>query len=100
MASRSSACALAASKPDVVLINTWPDTHAEYAIKALKAGAHVFMEKPIATTVADAERVIATAGERLRKLVVGYILRHHPSWEFVRKDELIDMADEPDRQAP
>jgi predicted dehydrogenase len=72
--------ALSAVKPDVVSINTLPDTHASYAIKAMEAGAHVFLEKPIAETVADAERVTATAIRTGRKLVIGYILRHHPSW--------------------
>ena len=47
---------------------------------ALEAGCHVFVEKPLATTVADAERVVAAARANGRKLVVGYILRHHPSW--------------------
>jgi predicted dehydrogenase len=46
----------------------------------MESGAHVFVEKPIAATVADAERVVRTAQDRRRKLVVGYILRHHPSW--------------------
>ena len=72
--------ALAAVKPDVVSINTFPDTHAAFAVRAMEAGAHVFLEKPIAETVDDAERVIATAARTRRKLVVGYILRHHPSW--------------------
>ena len=48
--------ALAATKPDAVSINSWPNSHAEYAIKAMDAGAHVFMEKPIATNNEDAER--------------------------------------------
>jgi predicted dehydrogenase len=72
--------ALAALKPDVVSINTLPDTHAEFAIKAMEAGAHVFVEKPLADSVASAERVVATAKRTGRKLVVGYILRQHPSW--------------------
>ncbi len=72
--------ALAALKPDVVSINTWSDTHAAYAIKAMEAGAHVFVEKPLADNVVDAERVIETAIRTKRKLVIGYILRHHPSW--------------------
>jgi predicted dehydrogenase len=72
--------ALAAVKPDVVSINTWSDTHADYAIKAMESGAHIFVEKPLAKTVADAERVVAAAKRTRRKLVVGYILRHHPSW--------------------
>jgi len=72
--------ALAELKPDAVSINTWPNTHADYAIKAMDAGAHVFMEKPIATNNADAEAVVAKAREKNRKLVLGYILRVHPSW--------------------
>src|SRR5687768_2237501 len=72
--------ALAELKPDVVSINTLPDTHADYAIKAMQAGAHVFVEKPLAETVASAERVVETARRTGKKLVVGYILRQHPSW--------------------
>ncbi len=72
--------ALADLRPDVVSINTLPDTHAAFAIQAMEAGAHVFLEKPIAESVASAERVVATARRTGRKLVIGYILRHHPSW--------------------
>jgi predicted dehydrogenase len=72
--------ALRATRPDAVSINTWPNTHADYAIRAMAAGCHVFMEKPIATTFADAERVVAKARETKRKLVLGYILRVHPAW--------------------
>ena len=43
--------ALSAVQPDVVAIATWPDTHAAIAKKALEAGAHVFVEKPVATSV-------------------------------------------------
>ncbi|MFQ5623918.1 MAG: Gfo/Idh/MocA family protein [Paracoccaceae bacterium] len=73
--------ALEATKPDLVAIATYSDSHADYAVAAMEAGAHVFVEKPLATTVADAERVVAKARETGRKLVVGYILRHHPSWQ-------------------
>ena len=68
-------------KPDAVSINTWPDTHAAFATLAIEAGAHVFLEKPLAETVAEAERLVALAREAGRKVVVGYILRHHPSWQ-------------------
>jgi predicted dehydrogenase len=72
--------------PDVVSINTHTATHADYAVAAMEAGAHVFIEKPLAATVADAERVVSTAKRTNRKLVVGYILRHHPSWvEFIHQ---------------
>ena len=74
------ASALREHQPDLVSINTYTDTHADYAIMALEQGAHVFIEKPLAATVADAERVVAAAKANGRKLIVGYILRHHPSW--------------------
>jgi predicted dehydrogenase len=72
--------ALADLKPDLCSINTYSDSHAQLAITAMEAGSHVFVEKPLATTVADAERVVACARANGRKLIVGYILRHHPSW--------------------
>lgn len=71
---------LAAVDCDVVSINTYTDSHADYAIAALDAGKHVFLEKPMAASVADAQRVVEAAMRNQRKLVVGYILRHHPSW--------------------
>jgi predicted dehydrogenase len=81
--------ALKELKPDVVSINTLPDTHAQFAIKAMEAGAHVFVEKPLADTIENAEKAVATAHKTGKKLVVGYILRHHPSWirfiEIARK---------------
>jgi predicted dehydrogenase len=72
--------ALAEVKPDLCSINTYSDSHADFAITAMEAGCHVFLEKPMATTVADARRVVACAKANNRKLVIGYILRHHPSW--------------------
>lgn len=72
--------ALAELRPDIVSINTLPDTHAEYAIKAMEAGANVFVEKPLADSVENAEKVVETARRTGKKLVVGYILRQHPSW--------------------
>ena len=74
------AAALRDLRPDAVSINTYSDTHADYAVMAMEQGAHVFVEKPLATNVKDAERVVAAARANNRKLVVGYILRHHPSW--------------------
>jgi predicted dehydrogenase len=73
--------ALKETKPDAVCISTYPDTHEEFAVKAFKHNCHVFIEKPVADTVAGAERVVAAAIKANKKLVVGYILRHHPSWE-------------------
>ena len=72
--------ALAETKPDLVVISTYSDTHAEYALAAMDAGAHVFVEKPLATNVADAKKVALRARQTGRKVMVGYILRQHPSW--------------------
>ena len=71
---------LASTKPDVVSINTYPGTHAAYARAALEAGCHVFCEKPLAETVAEAQSIVDAAKARNRKLVIGYILRVHPAW--------------------
>lgn len=72
--------ALEVTSPDAVCISTYPDTHEEFAIKAFEAGCHVFIEKPLADTVEGAERVAEAAKKSGKKLVVGYILRYHPSW--------------------
>jgi predicted dehydrogenase len=72
--------ALAATKPDVVSVNTYPETHGPYAKAALEAGSHVFCEKPLALTVAEAQALIDLARAKRRKLVIGYILRVHPAW--------------------
>jgi predicted dehydrogenase len=73
--------ALESTRPAAVCIATYPDTHESFAIQALAAGCHVFLEKPLADSVSGAERVVEAAGKANRKLVVGYILRHHPSWK-------------------
>ncbi len=73
--------AYAATRPDVVSINTYPDSHAAIARTALRGGSHVFVEKPLAETVAEAQSIVDLAKEHRRKVVVGYILRVHPAWQ-------------------
>jgi len=72
--------ALKETIPDVVSINTYPETHSEYATKSLEAGAHVFLEKPLANTVEEAQQIVDLATKLNKKLVIGYILRVHPAW--------------------
>jgi predicted dehydrogenase len=72
--------ALAATKPDAVSINTYPETHGPYARAAIESGCHVFCEKPLAETVEEAQSIVDAARANRRKLVVGYILRVHPAW--------------------
>ena len=69
-----------ATRPDVVSINTYPETHGPYARAALEAGCHVFCEKPLAETVEEAQSIVDAARRHNRKLVIGYILRVHPAW--------------------
>ena len=73
--------AMKTTRPDAVCISTYPDTHESFAVNAFESGCHVFIEKPLADSVKGAERVAAAAKKYNKKLVVGYILRHHPSWE-------------------
>ena len=53
-------------------------THAPLAIRVLEAGKHCFVEKPLAQSVADAERAVAAARSCERVLMVGHLLEYHP----------------------
>ena len=68
------------SDPDVdaVSIATSVPTHADLALRAIEAGKHVFVEKPLATSVAEAELVSRAATAAGRMLIVGHLLVHHP----------------------
>jgi predicted dehydrogenase len=72
--------ALKALKPDAVSICAYTEHHAPMALEALVAGAHVFCEKPLAESLDAAEMVVAAARKAKKALLVGYILRVHPSW--------------------
>lgn len=63
---------------DVMVIATPPNTHAEIALAALRAGRHVFCEKPLATNEADATAVRDAAADSGRVLVVDHVLRYNP----------------------
>lgn len=64
---------------DLVMVLT-SASHAEPAIRALELGRHVFVEKPMALTTADADRMIAAARAADRSLTVGYMKRHDPAY--------------------
>jgi Predicted dehydrogenases and related proteins len=72
--------ALEITKPDAVSINTYPDTHFDYVKMALEANTHVFVEKPLALTVEEAQTLVDLSKKKAKKMVVGYILRVHPTW--------------------
>jgi predicted dehydrogenase len=63
---------------DAVVLATPVPTHAELAIRVLEAGKHCFVEKPLAQSVADAERAVAAAAAAGKVLMVGHLLEYHP----------------------
>jgi predicted dehydrogenase len=69
---------LADPELDAVALATPVPTHAELAVKVLEAGKHCFVEKPLAVSVADAERAVAAAQASSRVLMVGHLLEYHP----------------------
>jgi predicted dehydrogenase len=80
---------------DAVALATPVPTHGECARLVLEAGKHCFVEKPLAQSVAEAERALTAAQESGRVLMVGHLLEYHPG---VRKlKELSDSAELGDR---
>ena len=59
--------------------------HETLAVKALEAGKHVFVEKPLAMTLAEADNMIAAAERADRHLMVGHLLQYHPVFEHLLK---------------
>ena len=62
-----------------VALATPAETHAELAIQAMEAGKDVFVEKPMALTFEDAEKMKKVAEETGRILMVGHLLEYHPA---------------------
>jgi predicted dehydrogenase len=70
-----------------VAVATSPDSHAALALRALAAGRHVFVEKPLALDLGEARGIAARARASGRVLMTGHVLRFHPA--FRRLDELV-----------
>lgn len=70
---------------DAVSICTWNNSHAEIAIKALEAGKHVLIEKPLSTTVQEALAVEAAVKKTGKLLQVGYVRRHASNIHLLKK---------------
>jgi predicted dehydrogenase len=79
---------LADDELDAIVVATPVPSHADLAVRVLQAGKHCFVEKPLAVSVADAERAVAAARASGRLLMVGHLLEYHPG---VRK--LKEIAD-------
>jgi predicted dehydrogenase/nucleoside-diphosphate-sugar epimerase len=69
---------LDALRPDVVHVLTPPASHAALCVEALEAGAHVYVEKPMASTVEECDRMIEAAERAGRLLCVGHSLVYDP----------------------
>ena len=68
-----------------VVIATDTPQHFPLAEAALRAGKHVFVEKPLAQTADQAERLVAIAAERDLRLMVGHLLLYHPAFRYVER---------------
>lgn len=76
---------LASEKLDVIDICLPPAAHASVAIAALKAGKHVFCEKPIALRASDATRMVKTAAAARKQLMIGHVLPFFPEYGYAYK---------------
>lgn len=70
---------------DVVYIVLPPSMHAEYSIRAAKAGKQVWCEKPMAPSVRDCEAMIKACRDNKVKLAIGYRLHHEPNTQQIMK---------------
>jgi predicted dehydrogenase len=76
---------------DAVALATPVPSHGELAETVLRAGKHCFVEKPLAQSVASAERALAAARETGRTLMVGHLLEYHPG--VAKLKEIADSGD-------
>ncbi|MDA9961788.1 Gfo/Idh/MocA family oxidoreductase [Opitutales bacterium] len=74
-----------------IALATPAETHAELAIQAMKAGKDVFVEKPMALTLEDAEQMQSVANQTDQILMVGHLLEYHPA--VLKLRELIDSGE-------
>ncbi len=74
-----------------IVIGTPPSSHAELAIAAMEAGKDVFVEKPLALSVEDGERMVETAEKHNRILMVGHIMVYHTATLYLKN--MIDSGE-------
>jgi predicted dehydrogenase len=80
---------------DAIALATPVPSHAELALRVIEAGKHCFVEKPLAQSRADAERVVQAARSSGRVLMVGHLLEYHPGVQKLK--ELTDSGELGDR---
>jgi len=70
-------------KPAAVIIATPEDSHLEPALAAAAHGCHIFMEKPLATSLQDADKIIAACAHHQVKLMMGHVLRFEINYAMI-----------------
>ena len=80
------------SQLDAVVVSTPAISHFEHAFKAINAGKHVFVEKPLCLSARDAEELVSRAQAKKKILMVGHLLLYHPAVrklkEIIKSGEL------------
>ena len=76
---------------DAIAIATPAETHAEIACNVLEKNKHVFVEKPIALDVGEAEQLNIKARESGLILMVGHLMRYHPA--FIKLEQLVSAGE-------
>jgi len=78
------AAMLKLASPDVVIVATPPDTHLDYGLRTLAAGAHLICEKPFVSSVDEADQLIAAAEDAGRRIALNHEFREMPIFRAVR----------------
>lgn len=68
---------------DAVIVSTQTPMHFSFAQRALEAGKHVFVEKPLTQSIEEAEQLVQLAEDNDLRLMVGHLLLYHPAFEYV-----------------
>jgi predicted dehydrogenase len=77
--------------PHVVIVATPPDTHLDYGLRTLAAGAHLICEKPFVSSVEEADRLIAAAATADRRIALNHEFREMPIFRALR--DAVDAGD-------
>lgn len=77
---------LASTSPDVVVIGTPPNSHADYCFRSVAAGAHVICEKPFVSSLEEADRVIRAANSAGRRVALNHEFREMPIFRALRDE--------------
>jgi len=70
---------------DAVVVSTPDATHFDIAKRALKAGKHLFVEKPIALSFDQAKELVASAKSQNKILMAGHIMQYHPAIQWIKE---------------